>query len=244
MSNRRLFGILVACLAVSTTACGGDDTDTLTVMVASSMSGVFTDLESAFEATHPNVDVVVVTGSSSSLAGQIVEGADVDVFASADVKQFERAASAVPFDVPVIVATNTLVIIVPPGNPRDVRSLSDLARDDVLVATAEESVPIRTYSDQVLESAGVVANFVSFEANVSGIVTKVANGEADAGIVYATDSIGANVETIDIPTDINVVTTSPMAARVESDRASLAREFVAFADSRDDLFVARGFGKS
>jgi molybdate transport system substrate-binding protein len=242
MGIRRLFGLLAACLAVSTTACGGDDIDTLTVMVASSMSGVFADLESAFEATHPNVNVVVVTGSSSSLAGQIVEGADVDVFASADVEQFERAASAVAFDAPVFVASNTLVIIVPPGNPRDVRSLRDLARDDVLVATADESVPIRAYSEQVLERAGVVANFVSFEANVSGIVTKVATGEADAGIVYATDSIGANVETIDIPTDINVVTTSPIAARVESDRASLAREFVAFAGERDDLFLARGFG--
>ncbi|MFM8528303.1 MAG: molybdate ABC transporter substrate-binding protein, partial [Ilumatobacteraceae bacterium] len=190
MGTRRLFGVVVACLAMSSTACGGNDTDTLTVMVASSMSEVFADLESAFEATHPDVDVAVVTGSSSSLAGQIVEGADVDVFASADVEQFERAASAVPFDAPVIVATNTLVIIVPPGNPRDVRSLSDLARNDVLVATADESVPIRAYSDQVLERAGVVANFVSFEANVSGIVTKVANGEADAGIVYATDPIG------------------------------------------------------
>lgn len=244
MNARRLVAITIAIGPLLTTACGDDDTITVNVMAASSLSGAFADIEVAFERANPNIDVVVITASSSALAGQIVDGADVDVFASADETQFSRAAEAVAFDPARILATNSLVIIVPPGNPRGVEGLADLARDDVLVATATEDVPIREYTDRLLEAAGVIANFVTFEANVSGIVTKVSTGSADAGIVYASDLVGADVEAVEIPADANLVARYPIAATANSRHIDDARRFVDFTLGDDGLalLAARGFG--
>lgn len=223
--------------------CGGDDPTTLKVMATSSLTGAFAEIESTFEDSNPGIDVVVIGASSSALAAQIVDGADVDVFASADQTQFSRAAEAVDFDTPRILATNSLVIIVPPGNPRDVRDLDDLARDDVMVATATDDVPIRRYTDRLLEAAGVVANFVTFEANVSGIVTKVSTGSADAGIVYTSDLIGAEVDAITIAAGDNLTVTYPIAAIANTPRTELARRFVDFALSDEGLtlLTAHGF---
>lgn len=223
--------------------CGGDNPSTVRVMAASSLTGAFAEVEAAFELAVPDVDVVMITSSSSSLAAQIVDGADVDVFASADEEQFERAADTRTFDPPRVFATNSLVIIVPPGNPREVRTVDDLARDDVLVATASEDVPIRRYTDRLLAAADVTANFVTFEANVSGIVTKVATGAADAGIVYVSDLVGADVEGVDVPSELDVVARYPIAAATNSSRVDLARRFVDFTMSADGraILVANGF---
>jgi molybdate transport system substrate-binding protein len=234
--------IAITAGALVTGACGDGDV-TLRVMAASSLSGAFADMEAAFERENPNVDVVVITASSSALAGQIVDGADVDVFASADETQFARAVEMVNFDPPRVLASNSLVIIVPRGNPAEVESLVDLARDDVLVATATDDVPVREYTDLLLQTAGVAANFVTFEANVSGIVTKVSTGSVDAGIVYTSDLIGAEVDAITIPADDNLTVTYPIAANADSSRADLARRWVEFASSEDGLVIlaARGF---
>jgi len=223
--------------------CGDDDPTTLKVMAASSLTGAFADIESTFEDANPGVDVVVIGASSSALAAQIVDGADVDVFASADQAQFSRAAEAVDFDAPRILATNSLVIIVSPGNPRDVRDLDDLARDDVMVATATDDVPIRKYTDRLLAASGVTANFVTFEANVSGIVTKVSTGAADAGIVYVSDLVGADVDSVTIPVAQNVIASYPIAAATNSSRVELARRFVDLTLSANGraILVANGF---
>lgn len=242
MRSRLVATLLVALGPFVITACADGDT-TLRVMAASSLSNAFADMETAFERENPNVDVVVITASSSALAGQIVDGADVDVFASADDTQFARAADAVNFDPPRVLASNSLVIIVPRGNPRMVKGLADLARDDVLVATATDDVPIREYTDRLLEAAGVVANFVTFEANVYGIVTKVSTGSADAGIVYTSDLIGAEVDAITIAASDNLTVTYPIAAIANTPRTELARRFVDFALSDEGLILltARGF---
>jgi len=242
VKGRVLTVILASCGAFLTIACGDDDTS-LRVMAASSLSGVFTDIEVAFERDNPGVDVVVITASSSALAGQIVEGAEVDVFASADETQFSRAAESVDFEPSRILARNSLVIIVPPGNPGRVESLVDLARDDVMVATATDDVPIRQYTDRMLDAADIEANFVTFEANVSGIVTKVSTGSADAGIVYSSDLVGADVEAIDVPAENNLVVRYPIAAIANARRTDIARRFVDFVTSESGLalLVLRGF---
>ncbi|MFM8563290.1 MAG: molybdate ABC transporter substrate-binding protein [Acidimicrobiia bacterium] len=220
----------------------GDDSTTLRVMAASSLTGAFAEIESTFEDANPGVDVVVIGASSSALAAQIVDGAEIDVFASADQAQFSRAADVVDFDAPRTLATNSLVIIVPPGNPRDVRGLGDLARDDVLVATAADDVPIRKYTDRLLEAAGVTAHFITFEANVAGIVTKVSTGAADAGVVYVSDLFGADVDSVTIPVEQNLIASYPIAAAADSDRSTIARRFVDFALSTDGRAILVSYG--
>jgi molybdate transport system substrate-binding protein len=193
-------------------ACGGSDRRTLTVFAASSLTDVFIELETAFEREHPDVDVVVSIGGSSSLAAQIEDGAPADVFAAADTRTMQRVADAgLLVEAPRVFARNRLAIAVEPGNPLDITGLDDL-RDAVVVLAAPE-VPAGAYADQLLDLAGVDLVPASYEQSVRAVATKVAIGEADAGIVYRTDIIASDgqLDEVVIPDDQNVSTRYPIA---------------------------------
>ena len=157
------------------------------VFAASSLVDVLSEL-SAAEAT-PFSDVTLSFASSASLAAQIVDDAPVDVFISADRAQIERLRRAGFSDAqPQVVARNSLVIAVEAGNPLLLADLGDLSRDDVLVALAASGVPLGEYSREMLSAANIEVTPVTFEADARGVLAKVALGEVDAGIVYATDA--------------------------------------------------------
>lgn len=176
--------LLVSLLFAS--GCGGDRR--VTVLAASSLTDAFAAIETAYEAEHPGVDVVVSSGGSSSLAAQIEQGVPADVFASADLVTMDRVLDAVdPAGPPVVFALNRLVIAVAPGNPADITGLDDLARPGLVVVLAAPEVPAGNYAARLLADAGVAVTPASLEQNVRAVASKVALGEADAGIVYATD---------------------------------------------------------
>ncbi len=169
------------------------------VFAASSLVDVLSEL-SAAEAT-PFSDVTLSFASSASLAAQIVDDAPVDVFISADRAQIERLRRAGFSDAqPQVVARNSLVIAVEAGNPLLLADLGDLSRGDVLVALAAPGVPLGEYSRGMLSAANIEVTPVTFEADARGVLAKVALGEVDAGIVYATDAASAsNVDSVVIP---------------------------------------------
>lgn len=227
---------------IALAGCGGadPDVDTLRVFAASSLTAPFTELEAAFEAANPGVDVVLSFAASSELARQIVEGAPADVFASADTENMNEVADAIVDEVTTF-ATNRLQIITERGNPLGITSLADLADPTVLFVTCAPEVPIGAYTADALAKAGVTVSPVSFEENVKGIVTKVTTGEADAGIVYATDvmAAGESASGVDIADDFNVVASYPIA-RVSSN--DTARRFVEFVTSTTGRAILEDFG--
>lgn len=206
------------CGGTSTSAPGGDRPGadlggTVIVFAAASLSASFTELGERFEADHPGTRVVVSSGASSALASQILEGAPADVFASADRANVERLDAAGRLaSAPRIVARNRLAILVGPGNPRGIRRLADLARPDLTVVVCADQVPCGQYSRRVLDAAGVSIAAKSLERDVNGVVTKVASGEADAGIGYLTDArrSGGAVEAVEIEPSDNVVADAPI----------------------------------
>ncbi|MBU3690104.1 MAG: molybdate ABC transporter substrate-binding protein [Acidimicrobiales bacterium mtb01] len=244
--GRRARSAIVVMLAL-VAACGGDDGDgttELNVLAATSLTDAFGAIEQAFETANPGVNVTMSFGGSSTLATQIQNGAPADVFASADEKNMDLITDLLFGDSSVF-TTNELQIMVAPGNPRDIRSLADLTRTDVIVITAQPGVPIRTYTDDVLANAGVVANFRSFEANVGGIVTKITGGAADAGIVYRTDVIaaGSKAQGVRIPLDQNLVAQYPIGVLAASTNRRAADAFVAFVNGPgQSLLASYGFG--
>lgn len=174
-------------MLVATAGCGRGD-ERVTVLAASSLTDAFAAIEVAYEAEHPGVDVVVSFGGSSALAAQIEQGVPADVFAAADLVTMDRAvAEAEPVGEPMVFARNRLAIAVAPGNPEGITGLADLARDDLVVVLAAPEVPAGNYAARVLADAGVVVEPASLEQNVRAVASKVALGEADAGIVYVTD---------------------------------------------------------
>lgn len=219
----------------------GDVTGELTVYAAASLQGAFDAIADAFVAEHPDLTVVPVYDGSSTLVTQLLAGAPADVFASADEPTMQKATELT--EDPDLFATNTLVIAVPSGNPADVVTVDDLA-DAVTVLCAPE-VPCGAASAALLDEAGVVVDPASVEQNVTAVLTKVAAGEADAGLVYATDVVGRDdVEAI-VPDEApDVVNRYPIAVLRDAENPDAAAAFVAFvlSDAGQEILADFGFG--
>lgn len=235
----------VGCRSTESTAVDGTVRGRLTVSAAASLSDVFAALRTAFETRYPQVRVTVNVGASSTLATQIIGGAPVDVFASADRPTMDRVVSADLVDgTPTVFATNSLQLLVRKGNPQGIRTLADLSRPDIVYVTCGPAVPIGAYATQVLDRAGVTVTPRSLEPDVKGIVTKVVAGEADAGIVYATDVTATNgaATGVDIPASANVTASYPIAVLADTADRSAAIAWVEFVLSDDGRSILRSFG--
>ena len=234
--------------------CGSDSdandevtAEEVTVFAAASLTEAFTALGDAFAEAEPETDLAVTFASSSDLARQIVEGADADVFASADPTNMAKVVSAgLAIGEPVVFATNRAEIIVAPGNPLGIEGLDDLASDDLVVVVCAPGVPCGTYAAEVFDNAGVEVTPDSLEENVKGVVTKVTLGEADAGIVYVTDVLaaGAAATGVAIADDVNVLAEYPIVAVGDgpSGSATGAQRFIDFVLGTAGQEILAGFG--
>lgn len=229
----------------SSSASGDSLSGSLVVSAAASLQGAFTDMKSAFELAHPDVTVTVNFGASSTLAQQIIDGAPVDVFASADEANMAKVSDAkLLSDAPTLFATNSLEIIVRKGNPSKIASLSDISKPGLIYVTCAPQVPIGKYSAQVLQKAGVTVAPASLEPDVKSIVAKVTAGEADAGIVYATDVSATQgaAEGVVIPTDVNVTAHYPIAAVSTSTNRTAAQAWIAFVSGTEGQAILKNYG--
>ena len=183
--------------------------------------------------------------SSSTLARQIIEGAPADVYASADQENMQKVVDAGGISGrPRTFATNSLEIIVAPGNPKGIAGLADLAASDVIYVTAGPEVPIGRYATEVLKAADVTVRPSSLETDVKAIVTKVTSGEADAGIVYATDvtAAGSRAEGITIPAEVDVVATYPVGVTAEAANPEGAAAWVEFLTAGEGRAILARYG--
>lgn len=232
-------------------SCASTDStqaDSVTVFAAASLVDAFTEIGDAFKTAFPDITVDFNFASSSELATQIAEGAPADVFASADEQAIDRVRnSGLAVGPTSVFATNSLQIMVEPGNPLGIDSLLDLENPDIAFITCDETVPIGRYSAQVLAAAGVIVTPVSYEENVKGIVSKILIGEADAGIVYTSDIVaaGSAAQGISIPSDLDVEVTYPIVA-LGDDPSGAAQAFVEFLTSSSiarEILDDFGFGQ-
>lgn len=203
----------------------------LTIYAAASLKAAFDELAVQFEVQNPSLEVLpIVYDGSSTLATQIIEGAPVDVFASADEANMAKVTDVdLAQGQPELFATNTLVVATPAGNPGEVDDLADLSGDGVTVVLCAVEVPCGAASQKLLAAAGVTVTPASFEQNVTAVLTKVAADEADAGLVYATDVVGQSEVESFVPAGAeDAVNRYPIASLRASDNADAAAAFVAF----------------
>jgi molybdate transport system substrate-binding protein len=213
------------------------------VFAASSLTDAFQEMAAAFQQANPGVKLTFNFGASSQLATQLGQGASADVFASADTTQMDNAkkSGAVTGEEHVF-AGNRLVLITPKDNPKKIAAVKDLANDGVKFVTAQPSVPIGTYTAQMLDKASadpsygpgfkdrVMANTVSQEDNVRQVVSKVQLGEADAAIVYSTDAtpqVRDQLQIIQVPDPLQTLATYPIAV-ARGNNATGGEAFVAY----------------
>lgn len=215
---------------------------TLNVFAAASLTEAFGEIGTTFEAQNPGVTVAYNFAGSNQLAQQITEGAPADVFASANKRQMDVVVEAgqVISGAQRTFVHNRLVVIYPNENPAGIQTLQDLGKRGIKLVLAPKDVPVGQYALDFLAKASaspeyttafsetVTANVVSYEENVRAILTKVALGEADAGIVYTSDVAGEAASTIgriDIPDEFNTITDYPIAPIKDAPNAELAQRF-------------------
>lgn len=225
---------------------GADRGQTLTVLAASSLTGVFEQLAGDFEEANAGVSVKLSFGSSATLAQQVVEGAPGDVLATADLTTMQTAQDAAGVDPPSTFATNRMVLVTPADEPAGVRTLQDLSDSGVVFLTCVESAPCGAVADALLKRNRVDAVPASREADVKAVLTKVVAGEADAGLVYATDAreAGDQVQVRPVPHSREVPNSYAIAVTSQARDADLAQAWVDLVTGERgrSRLAAAGFG--
>jgi len=213
------------------TPATGMASGTLTVSAAASLTEPFKKIGDAFRKANPGMaDIRFSFDSSSTLATQIQDGAPADVFASADEANMKKLTDAkLVAGTPQVFARNRLAIVVKKGNPKGVKTLADLATVGTVSLCGSE-VPCGRYADQVLQQAGVAipTDRITRGQNVKATLGAVADGDADAGVVYATDITGDKVEAVAIPDAQNAIAAYPIAVLSAASNPAASQAFVAF----------------
>jgi molybdate transport system substrate-binding protein len=218
----------------------------LTISAATSLTDAFTELAKQFRKVNKGVKVRLNFGSSSTLVAQIQSGAPSDIMASADLTNLEKpVASGNVVVTPKVFARNTMAIAVKPGNPKSVRSVADLASLS-FIALCGKTVPCGVYAANLLSRAGVVIaeSKVTRGIDVKATLSAVANGDADAAIVYRTDVLSAKktVAGIDIPNAQNVKAMYGIAPIRGSKNPANAKAFIDFVLSEQGWQILKSFG--
>lgn len=261
MRARWLATLLAASLA---TGCARSEPTTgvaslqavhLTILAAASLKDALQEAGSAYSATHRGTTLTFAFDASSALRAKIEQGAPADLFAAADVANprtlVEDGFANGP---PTPFAANRLAIVVPVSNPGRIATPADLARSGIRLVAAGDAVPISTYARQLVanlaEQPGypadyatrVAANVVSKEDNASAVVAKVALGEGDAAIVYATDAASVGLKAIPVPDRANVEVTCAAVVVRGSGRSDAAARFLAWLVSPPGQAILARFG--
>ncbi|WP_285830512.1 molybdate ABC transporter substrate-binding protein [Streptomyces meridianus] len=227
-------------------ACAGGGSSTrrteLTVLAASSLTDVFEAAAAVYEKEHPGTKLTFSFAGSQELAAQVEQGAPADALVTADLKTMDGLRGET--GKPVVIAGNRLVIATGEGNPKHIENLRDLAAPGAKVVLAAAEVPVGRYSKQVLDAQRIDVDPVSLEPNVRAVLSKVELGEADAGIVYATDAatVPEKCDAVEIPDRENAVASYPAATLRDSRHADEAAGFVSWLKSPEAQKILRGAG--
>jgi molybdate transport system substrate-binding protein len=232
---------------------GGD----LTVFAAASLTDAFEQMKTDLEAAHPGLTVTYNFGGSQALVTQLDEGAEADVFASANNAQMTAAADNGSIaGEPATFVHNELAIVTPADNPAGIDAPADLGEEGLRLVMAQAEAPVGRYAREAVCSMAadtatygegfverVAANVVSEEEDVRDVLAKVELGEADAGIVYVSDAsvTGDEVKLIAIPAEVNAIASYPIAA-VAGGNEALADAFIAYVLSDEGQATLEAFG--
>ena len=236
---------------------------TIVVFAAASLTDALEAAATAFAQQAPDVRVSFNFAGSQQLAQQIINGAPADIYAPANLAQMEQVVAAGQISAAAVkpFARNRLVVVTPADNPGAIVTLHDLAAPGKLIVLADAAVPAGGYALEMLANASadpafgaeygrrVLANVVSYEDSVRAVLTKVLLGEADAGIVYASDATARTaagaaqaVNMIDIPAALNVVAVYPLAVVANAAQPAAAAAFVDFLLSPAGQAILQDFG--
>lgn len=239
---------LIGCSPKSPSSQTSPASGKVMVFAAASLKPAFTQISQQFKNQNPGIGVDFEFAGSSDLATQLTQGATADVFASADTAQMDKVSKAgLLRGNPTNFASNTLVIVTAPGNPKTINSFADLAKPGLNVVICQQPVPCGAATQRVEDSTGVRLNPVSEELSVTDALNKVTSGQADAALVYVTDakSAGNKVATVNFPEAVSAVNVYPIGVLKKAPLAAQAQKFVELVTSPtgEQILAQAGFAK-
>jgi molybdate transport system substrate-binding protein len=245
---------IICTFVLSIVSCGqrgNRDNVTLTISAASSLREAMEDIKAEFEKENKEIQIVFNFGASGSLQKQIEQGAKVDVFLSAAVRQMEllEAQNLIIKETKKNFLQNRIVLIVP-RDSNGINSFNDLLSSEVkLIGIGEpKSVPVGQYAKELLDELDMYEELNSkfvFGKDVKEVLTWVETGNVDAGIVYETDAKASKKAKIVVLTADDMIEPIyyPAAVLKESDNVDIAKAFIEFlySDKARGIFEKYGF---
>jgi molybdate transport system substrate-binding protein len=232
-------GLICLVLAANLSSCaaksprspsqGQSSAQSIMVFAATPLKPTFTLLAGKFQIDNPGTTVDFDFASSAELATQLASGAPADIFASSDSAQMDTVAKAGLTETdPVNFASNTLVIVTAPGDPKQIHSFADLAKPGLKVVVCREPVPCAALTQRIEDKTGVQLNPTSEEPAVADVLTKVTSGDADAGLVYVTDArkAGDKVSTVRFAESADATNVYPIVVLKHAPQPALAQRFI------------------
>ena len=238
----------------------------LIVFAAASMTETMEQIADAYKKTAPNVTITYNFDSSGTLKTQIEEGADCDIFISASPKQMNQlditadpevntdGLDMVDPDTRFNLLENKVVLAVPEGNPKNIKSFDELAdalkNKDVMLAIGNEDVPVGQYTQKIFEYYGLdedglnKAGVLTYGSNVKEVATQVSEAAVDCGIIYSTDAFSAGLTVADTATkEMCGQVIYPAAVLKVSKHPVEAKAFLDFltSDESSRIFESVGF---
>jgi molybdate transport system substrate-binding protein len=253
---------LAGLLPLVAAACGGDDDaggsngaggsaasseqGTLTVFADESLSEAFTAIGLAFVSQNGGVVPKFTFGVSDALAQQIIEGSPAGTFASSAVADVDKLTAAeVDATPPVAFASNVMTIVVPAGNPAKVTGLEDLTKPNVKVVLCAPESACGQHSTQLLSAAGLTVKPAQEAPNAGAAVDVVSSGDADAGIVFASDVLpNGGADTVRIPLNQNIDVSYVITSVTSAAGDDIGQKFIDFVMSADGqaIMAQNNFG--
>lgn len=268
ISRRAAIAAISLLSAVSLAACGGSASNSSTnaasgaasasasgvpqkatgelkVLAAASLKASFTEIGTQLEKDNPGLHVTFDFQGSQTLVSSLSEGNAADVLATADEPTMNKAVEQKLVGERTEFATNVPTLIVPKGNPANVKGI-DSSLDGAKLVVCVETAPCGHAAKELAKAYNVTLNPVSEEQKVTDVRTKVESGEADAGVVYKTDAVAAKDKVDEITIDNKgVVNHYPIAQTAKPSNPEAAQVFINAITSKSgqDILAKYGFGK-
>ena len=255
-----VFSLMLAVMAIG---CGGSDKQaaapqagkTLRLAAAASMEKVFTQkLIPMYKQKHPEIKLEGVYDASGKLQAQIESGLAADVFISAANKQMNALSEKGYMDKSTVkpLLENKLVLIVPKSGSA-IKGFEDFSKAKHPAIGDPASVPAGQYAKEALTKLSQwdgIQSKVSLGTNVTQVLNWVAEGSADAGLVYATDAalLKDKVTVVaEAPAgSLKKPVIYPIGVLAKAPQAEAAKDFAAFLQTEEamKIFAAYGFAQA
>ena len=207
--KKRIFAALMAgmmgTMMLGTTMVSAEEIEVkgeVYAFIAASLKNAMEEIQTNFNETYPDVEILYNPDSSGTLQTQIEEGARCDIFFSAATKQMDALVEEglADGDSVVDLLENKVVLIKPKDGKTKVTGFENIT-DAANLALAGESVPVGQYSREIFENLGITDEVNNMEINegknVTDVLTSVSEGSNEVGIVYATDAASV-ADSVDI----------------------------------------------